>query len=244
MNIFCGLWYIALSDGKMSRHYSSDVRKDGEPLIPLTVKLPKSLHTDTKRIAKNNRTTITALVVKGTQLVVEEYQARELRNATLKAQQKELERETRKRSLLLVDAAQLAPRQEELTPDNNNDEPPPEDENAIYTPYVDKIFACNDPKERKRIAKIAVKQIQDARPLSGPEEDVIWRKLDELVAAKLRAVPPEEEKLPALRAEIQEDSFLKRFKEKFMPRQIDPSAMTTFGTFEDPPTEKDGDENE
>jgi hypothetical protein len=200
-----------------------------------TINLPQGLHTRAKALAKKLHMGLSDLIRDGLWDKCSALEER-LRNEERLRHETE-QRDKKRRTVALVDASDLSPRETSLSPSNAppkahvDDDDLPEE---VYQQYVEGIFAVTDPVERRMAAQVAIKTIREYHPLTAPDDCTIERRLNELLTVKMRESPPPV--APAIQplsasptngetSTNEESSVLKRVFDGFLPKQIAPTSM-------------------
>ncbi len=207
-------------------------------LTAISLQLPKALRERVRRIAKERCTTTTALIVEAlTEKADALDEKRRISNELSRRDQ-----DARRRALTLVDTTALSPKPTDLPPNNRTPQAPVDDDlpEEVYQQYVEDIVAVTDPVERRMAAQVAIKKIREYHPLTAPDDCTIERRLNELLTVKMRESPPPAPQAvqpisaaPTINGETTsygESSLLKRVFDGFLPKQIDPTNVKTFGS--------------
>ncbi len=203
-----------------------------------TINLPQGLHTRAKALAKKLHMGLSDLIRDGLWDKCTALEER-LRN------EERLRRETdqydkKKRALALVEAGNLSPKETSLSPSNAPPKATVDDDlpNEVYQQYVEAIFDVTDPVERRMAAQLAIRTIREYYPLTAPDDHTLERRLNELLTVKMRETPPpvappvQSPSTPSANGETPNEgvSLLKRVFDGFLPKQIDPTSVKTFGS--------------
>jgi hypothetical protein len=239
LSLFCGLCYGFLSDDNapgshLARIRFHNVSDDGT--FPINVKLPTRLRERARVMARQMRTTTTAIIVDALMEKVDAFEAKQRQEAELRRREDE-EKRARRRGLAL----DLSPVQEQLAPtvDEPDADAGDQADAELYAEHATRLLPTLEmaPVDRRLAVAQAVKAIRDRHPLTSPPDHQILLRLEGEIARlrKQRAdeTPPQAAPAPPNREPTQEaedsPSLLEQFFAPPAQRRIDPTRVQTFG---------------